>query len=144
MSPKVAYDFIVIGGGSAGFAAARAAVDLGLDVAVIEGGAEVGGLCILHGCMPSKTMIESGNRANTIRRAEEFGLHVGRLVVSGEEILDAKAAAWLRNSLNIDAASSKAEPSTSFVGWLRFPASRSQSHAHWMAVPTFPSRRSRS
>ncbi len=68
------YDFVVIGGGSAGFAAARTAAGLGLRTALIEGGRDVGGLCILRGCMPSKTMIESANRFVSIRRAEEFGL----------------------------------------------------------------------
>src|SRR5436190_2244245 len=69
-----AYDFIVIGGGSAGHAAASTAVRLGLKTAVIEGGDEVGGLCILRGCMPSKTLLESAHRAESIRRAGEFGL----------------------------------------------------------------------
>src|SRR5438105_15862141 len=68
------YEFIVIGGGSAGYASAVAAVGLGLKTAVIEGGDDVGGLCILRGCMPSKTFLESGHRAAAIRRAGEFGL----------------------------------------------------------------------
>lgn len=69
------FDFIVIGGGSAGYAGAATAARLGLKTAVIEGGQEVGGLCILRGCMPSKTLLESGQRAEAIRRAGEFGLH---------------------------------------------------------------------
>lgn len=68
------YDFIVIGGGSAGYAAASTAVRHGLKTVVIEGGDEVGGLCILRGCMPSKTLLVSSQRAEYIRRAEEFGL----------------------------------------------------------------------
>lgn len=68
------FDFIVIGGGSAGYAGAATAARLGLKTAVIEGGPEVGGLCILRGCMPSKTLLESGHRAEAIRRAGEFGL----------------------------------------------------------------------
>jgi len=68
------YDFVVIGGGSGGYAAARMAVSLGLSTAVIEGGDQVGGLCILRGCMPSKTLIESANRFRTLRHAREFGL----------------------------------------------------------------------
>ncbi len=68
------YDFLVIGGGSAGYAAARTATLLGLRVAVIDGANELGGLCILRGCMPSKALIESANRNLTIRRAAEFGL----------------------------------------------------------------------
>ena len=69
------YDFVVIGGGSAGYAGAATAARLGLKTAVIEGGRDVGGLCILRGCMPSKTLLESGHRAEAIRRAGEFGLH---------------------------------------------------------------------
>lgn len=71
------YDLVVIGGGSGGYAAARTGAALGLRVAVIEGGEELGGLCILRGCMPSKTLIESANRYRTIRRAAEFGLRAG-------------------------------------------------------------------
>ena len=69
------FDFIVLGGGSAGYAGAATAARLGLKTAVVEGGPEVGGLCILRGCMPSKTLLESGHRAEDIRRAAEFGLH---------------------------------------------------------------------
>jgi pyruvate/2-oxoglutarate dehydrogenase complex dihydrolipoamide dehydrogenase (E3) component len=68
------YEFLVIGGGSAGFSGAATAVSLGLKTAVIDGGPEVGGLCILRGCMPSKTLLESGHRALAIREADEFGL----------------------------------------------------------------------
>ncbi len=68
------YDFIVIGGGSAGYAGASIAADLGMATLLVEGGREVGGLCILRGCMPSKTLLETGHRAAAIRAAAEFGL----------------------------------------------------------------------
>lgn len=68
------FDFVVIGGGSAGYAGARTAHSEGLKVAVIDGAGELGGLCILRGCMPSKTLIESANRQLVIRHAAEFGL----------------------------------------------------------------------
>jgi len=86
------YDFIVVGGGSAGYAAARAAVGLGLKTAVIDGADELGGLCILRGCMPSKAIIESANRVMTLRRAEEFGLRCGQIEVRPEEIIRRKRA----------------------------------------------------
>lgn len=87
---KREYDFAVVGGGSAGHAAAATAVKLGLTVAVIEGGAEIGGLCILRGCMPSKTLIESANRFVTLRRAREFGLRAGTISAHGDEIIARK------------------------------------------------------
>jgi len=68
------FDVVIIGGGSAGYAAARTASALDARTAVIEGGAEVGGLCILRGCMPSKSLLESAHRWHDINRAREFGL----------------------------------------------------------------------
>lgn len=84
------YDFVVIGGGSGGYAAARTASSLGLSTAVIEGGEQVGGLCILRGCMPSKTLIESGNRYRTLRHAEEFGLHADKIGYDAAKIVERK------------------------------------------------------
>ncbi len=84
------YDFAIIGGGSAGYAAARTAADLGLKTVVIEGGAEIGGLCILRGCMPSKALIESANRMLTLRRAKEFGLRARSLEAHAGEIIARK------------------------------------------------------
>jgi pyruvate/2-oxoglutarate dehydrogenase complex dihydrolipoamide dehydrogenase (E3) component len=81
------YDFVIIGGGSAGYAAARTAVDLGLKTALVEGGEKIGGLCILRGCMPSKALIESANRMLTLRRAREFGLRATGLEAHADEII---------------------------------------------------------
>lgn len=69
------YDFAILGGGSAGYSAARTAASLGLKTVVIDGSEELGGLCILKGCMPSKTLIESANRNLVIQHAAEFGLN---------------------------------------------------------------------
>ena len=70
------YDLICIGGGSAGFNAARVATGLGLKVAVIDGAKQLGGLCILRGCMPSKTLIYAAEVLHHARHAGRFGLKV--------------------------------------------------------------------
>ncbi len=80
------YDFIVIGGGSAGYAGASTAARLGLKTLVVEGGRDVGGLCILRGCMPSKSLLETAHRAEIIRDAAEFGLHAEYLGANGPAI----------------------------------------------------------
>jgi pyruvate/2-oxoglutarate dehydrogenase complex dihydrolipoamide dehydrogenase (E3) component len=85
-----AYDFAVIGGGSAGYAAAATAGGLGLRTICIEGGQDVGGLCILRGCMPSKTLIESANRFLTLRRSADFGLSAGHLGFDSSAIIRRK------------------------------------------------------
>ncbi len=84
------YDFVVIGGGSGGYAGARTAMDLGLKTAVIEGGKEVGGLCILRGCMPSKTLLESAKRFRVLKRAEEFGLSLENPRFDASKIIERK------------------------------------------------------
>jgi len=84
------FDFVVIGGGSAGYAAAGAAARFGLKTVCIEGGKEVGGTCVLKGCMPSKTFIESANRFLTLRHAREFGLSAGHLAYDAKAIVERK------------------------------------------------------
>ena len=73
VSTRKRHDVIVIGGGSAGYAAARTARDAGADVAIVDQG-PLGGLCILRGCMPTKAMLRSAEVAALFRRAKEFGL----------------------------------------------------------------------
>ncbi|MEX1010352.1 MAG: NAD(P)/FAD-dependent oxidoreductase [Chthoniobacterales bacterium] len=84
------FDFVVVGGGSAGYAAARTAAAEGLRTAVIDGSEELGGLCILRGCMPSKTLIESANRLQEMKEAAEFGLHAKDITFDGAEIIERK------------------------------------------------------
>jgi len=52
------YDLMVIGGGSAGFAAAIKGAELGAKVAIVEAGT-IGGTCVNIGCVPSKTLIKA-------------------------------------------------------------------------------------
>jgi pyruvate/2-oxoglutarate dehydrogenase complex dihydrolipoamide dehydrogenase (E3) component len=73
---RSAYDFIVVGGGSAGFNAARVAASLGRRVAVIDGARKLGGLCILRGCMPSKTLIYTAEVLHLATGAAKLGLNV--------------------------------------------------------------------
>ncbi len=80
------YDFLVIGGGSAGYNGAAQAAQLGLKTAVIEREQQLGGLCILRGCMPSKTLLASANRMLLARTAADFGIRVASAVASMPEI----------------------------------------------------------
>lgn len=52
------YDLMIIGGGSAAFAAAIKGAELGANVAIVEGGT-IGGTCVNIGCVPSKTLIKA-------------------------------------------------------------------------------------
>ena len=67
------FDVAIIGGGSAGYAAASSAQSLGANVAIIDPG-PLGGLCILNGCMPTKAILHSSKIMALMRRAKEFGI----------------------------------------------------------------------
>ena len=69
------FDVVVIGGGSAGYAAANTAQSKGAKVAIVDKG-PLGGLCILRGCMPTKTILRSSDVLALMHRAKEFGLSV--------------------------------------------------------------------
>ena len=70
------YDLICLGGGSAGFNAARLASSLGWKAAMVDGAKELGGLCILKGCMPSKTLLYSAEVLHQAQHAERFGIRI--------------------------------------------------------------------
>lgn len=70
------FDYLVIGGGSGGYAAARTAREVLERVAIIDGAKELGGLCILRGCMPSKTLIYSAEVLHLAKDAKAFGLDI--------------------------------------------------------------------
>lgn len=91
---KKTYDLIVIGGGSAGYAAARVAAESEFRVALIEGGKETAGLCILRGCMPTKALLESAHRIHEMSRGDEFGFRIngGGVEVNRKAIVKRKDA----------------------------------------------------
>jgi len=74
MSGQHAFDLCVLGGGSAGFAGANAARGLGKTAAIVDGTGPLAGLCILRGCMPSKTLIRSAEIAHLMRVAPTLGV----------------------------------------------------------------------
>ena len=74
MKKQHIFDLIVIGGGSAGYASARTAHEQKVKVAVVDNAKELGGLCILRGCMPSKTLLYSAEILHLANRGRTFGL----------------------------------------------------------------------
>ena len=67
------FDIIVIGSGPGGYVAAIRAAQLGLKVAVVEK-AELGGICLNWGCIPTKTLLKSASVFQYIQHASEYGI----------------------------------------------------------------------
>ncbi|HZV77279.1 MAG TPA: FAD-dependent oxidoreductase, partial [Candidatus Babeliales bacterium] len=67
------HDIVIVGAGSAGYAAACTARDVGCDVALVDEG-PLGGLCILRGCMPSKALLATSDALQDARDARALGV----------------------------------------------------------------------
>jgi pyruvate/2-oxoglutarate dehydrogenase complex dihydrolipoamide dehydrogenase (E3) component len=88
------YDLAIIGGGSGGYAAARTAASEGLKTVVVEGGDEVGGLCILRGCMPTKALLYAAEVMHLAShpqawgiRAEDVGFNFARVMARKDALI---------------------------------------------------------
>ena len=86
------FDVAIIGGGSGGYAAARTAAAAGLKTVVIEGGREVGGLCILRGCMPTKALLYAAEVKHLAEHAETWGVRAGKVSFDFAKVMARKIA----------------------------------------------------
>jgi dihydrolipoamide dehydrogenase len=75
---KQSFDLVVLGSGPGGYVAAIRGAQQGLKVALVEA-AELGGVCLNRGCIPSKTLIANANLYAKMCDAEKFGIHVSGL-----------------------------------------------------------------
>ncbi|MDH5348588.1 MAG: NAD(P)/FAD-dependent oxidoreductase, partial [Nitrospira sp.] len=69
------YDVAVIGAGPGGYAAAFQAADLGLRAALIDEDPQLGGTCLLRGCIPSKALLHAARLLTDADEAAAWGIH---------------------------------------------------------------------
>jgi dihydrolipoamide dehydrogenase len=80
---------LILGAGPGGYVAALRAAHLGATVTLVERGA-VGGVCLNHGCIPTKALLASVSALRTSREAEKYGVHVGESRADWGEMLAMK------------------------------------------------------
>ena len=86
------FDLAIIGGGSGGYAAARVGCAAGLNTVVIEGAKEVGGLCILRGCMPTKALLYASEVMHLASHAEAWGIRAEDVSFNFAQVMARKNA----------------------------------------------------
>ena len=71
----MSYDLIVVGSGPGGYVTAIRASQLGMKTAIVER-AELGGICLNWGCIPTKALLKSANVFDYINHAEDYGIKI--------------------------------------------------------------------
>ena len=111
-------DFLVIGGGSGGIAAARRAAQHGARTALIEGG-RLGGTCVNVGCVPKKVMWNASRLAEMLDDAPGYGFSIDQSRFDWPSLKSARDAYISRlNGIyqrNLDQAGVE-----TIAGWARF------------------------
>jgi dihydrolipoamide dehydrogenase len=80
------FDVIVVGSGPGGYVAAIRASQLGLKTAVIEA-AELGGICLNWGCIPTKALLKSAQVFEYINHSADYGISVGDVKANFEDMI---------------------------------------------------------
>ena len=84
--PQGTYDVVVIGGGTAGLVSAVGAAGLGARVAIVERH-QLGGDCLITGCVPSKAILRTARAVGELRRAGGLGIRMTDMDVSFSEVM---------------------------------------------------------
>ncbi|PYI56239.1 dihydrolipoyl dehydrogenase [Paenibacillus flagellatus] len=82
-------DVLVIGSGPGGYVAAIRAAQLGKSVVCVDK-AEVGGVCLNRGCIPSKALISAAHRYESALQGSEYGINVGDVKVDWAKVQEWK------------------------------------------------------
>jgi dihydrolipoamide dehydrogenase len=94
------YDIIVIGSGPGGYVAAVKGAQGGKKVALIEK-AELGGICLNWGCIPTKALLKSAEVFETVKHAASFGIGAGEATADLGKVVDRSRDVAKQNSNGI-------------------------------------------
>ncbi|HYE73033.1 MAG TPA: FAD-dependent oxidoreductase, partial [Blastocatellia bacterium] len=87
---ETTFDVVVIGAGPGGYSGAIRAAQLGLKTAIVERDKDLGGTCLLRGCIPTKQYLQSASMLDSMKHADEFGLEVSNVGFNFENVYKRK------------------------------------------------------
>ncbi len=79
-------NLLILGGGPGGYAAAFLAADNGMRVTLVDEEKQLGGVCLLRGCIPSKTLLHLAKLISEVKHAGEWGLQFGEPAIDIDKI----------------------------------------------------------
>ncbi len=94
------FDIIVIGSGPGGYVAAVKGAQGGKKVALIEK-ADLGGICLNWGCIPTKALLKSAEVFDTVKHAASFGINAGDAAADFPKVIDRSRDVARQNSNGI-------------------------------------------
>jgi dihydrolipoamide dehydrogenase len=83
----MSYDLVVIGAGPGGYVAAIRATQLGMKTAIVER-AELGGICLNWGCIPTKALLRTAEVYRTMQHAKDYGLSAENVKFDPKAVVD--------------------------------------------------------
>jgi len=83
------FDLVILGSGSAAFAAALKATDHGAKIAMVERGT-IGGTCVNVGCVPSKNLLRAGELRYYDSNRDFPGIKPGRTTIEFKKVMEQK------------------------------------------------------
>jgi dihydrolipoamide dehydrogenase len=106
------YDLIIIGSGPGGYVAAIRAAQLGMSVAVVEK-AELGGICLNWGCIPTKALIKNAEVWQNLRSLGDFGITISQPELDFGKVIrrSREVAGAFRKALNFSSGKIKSRSS---------------------------------
>ncbi len=96
------FDVTVIGAGPGGYVAAIRAAQVGLKTALIERDKDLGGTCLLRGCIPTKELLHSAHVYELIKEPAEFGVEVTGATLNFPAVMRRKNAIVTKLSKGVE------------------------------------------
>lgn len=101
-SSNFSFDVVIIGAGPGGYVAAIRAAQLGLSVAIVEKDKQLGGTCLLRGCIPTKALLESAAVYEQSKHAADYGVIVSDVKLDYEGVRKYKNKIVLKSAKGVE------------------------------------------
>lgn len=80
-------EVLIIGSGPGGYVAAIRAAQLGKEVMIVEKEKVVGGICLHHGCIPTKALIHASSTFQNLDHVRDMGIEIGQASINVDKLL---------------------------------------------------------